>query len=530
MGKPWEAYAHLVPKPEGKKEPWKAKFKPIDSKSTEELMDDNFQPSASQGFGVGGFLGLTANLGDEALGRISALKEIATTDKTMADYSDLVKQEVKTAREAFGHTRKKHPVATAGGEIAGNIALSSVPIFNASKGVALARYGRAGLQGAVSGYGASESEDAKGLLADAALGAGGQMIGQGIGEGVSKGLGVANETAKGLGSRTKDYLAERAQKRAWKASGAMLKDYRGLEHTGRLQEGGQTLLNTGVVKLGSTVKSVAEKASEFVDHYGKKMGRIQDALDSIFEDVKSLNPSYTFQPQKAANRLKTELVDKYKGTAMEDALGPVTNEINRLLDYGSDSLSFSKARKIITSIDEFVNHTKEQSPQLDLLKRARGILNDELDSKVEKTLGLSGDKKQYQMWKHSKKMYGIMKTAKDMAEDRLLRSDANRLVSPSDYGTAIGGGVIAAGASDKNKMENALKYGVLTGGVNRLGRTFGPAIGAKALQGASKMVPKGLLNEAGRLTRQFGMDGGTAKVGEMVTRKSEKDRKSSRSK
>jgi len=98
-------------------------------------------------------LGITANLGDEALGRLSALKEIATTDKKLSDYDDLVKQEVGVAREAFGRTKEQNPVATGLGEITGAIALSSVPALNASKGLAGARYARAGLQGAASGYG-----------------------------------------------------------------------------------------------------------------------------------------------------------------------------------------------------------------------------------------------------------------------------------------------------------------------------------------------------------------------------------------
>lgn len=494
---------------------WRSRAVPVQAapekeETTQDLVKKNFQSSKGESFGAGGAQGLLFNFFDELYGAaqhpVGAAKKVAgllgydtTGDKDVANYE----RERDTARQAFDAAREQNPGSYVAGEVTGALAGSAAPVLNVGKVASVGgRLARAGMIGGVAGAGGSTADSAKGLLVDTGIGAGGGVAGQGIGEGIGKvisrarGAGTTKLPAKPGESVTKpnvlnpiaNRLSDRAEKRAVKASGAMLGDFRALDNKGRLNETGRMLLDKKVVTPMATLKNVSDRAGKLINTEGNKILQVENALDEKFDDM--LNSEVRdklFNPQRAAERLRRELVEEHAGTAMEEAIPLVEKEINRLMARGNKPLNFKEARRIKKALDKFIDHSKEQTPQKELLKQARGIINNEIENAVEAV----GEATKYPLlnkWKESKKIFGIMKDVQEMADDKLFRADANRYISPSDYGMGVGGGLLGAmsGGEDSNKLERGLIYGGLVGGANRFGRVYGPALGAKLLDSAAK--------------------------------------------
>lgn len=86
----------------------------------------------------------------------------------------------------------------------------------------------------------------------------------------------------------------------------------------------------------------------------------------------------------------------------------------------------------------------------------------------------------------AKKGYGAAKTVQSMASQREAREFANRLISPSDYGTGSAAG-LASMVMHGNPVEAALA-GIVAGGANKLARKYGNQLSAKQLDNLSKAL------------------------------------------
>lgn len=234
---------------------------PVDP--TEELMKENFKPSKLQSFGVGGLQGMLFNFGDEALGRLSALGEIAATDKTLKDYDELVKRETEVARSAFGRAKKENPMSHLGGEVTSMAAQSMIPALNAAKGTNLARATKAATMGAASGVGDSTADNFVDLSTDAGYGAAGGLLGMGI----DKGLGKATDKTVKAAKLAAENLAEMVPG-VTKAAREKFKP-----GTGR------ALLDQGLIKFGDTAKKFGDRAKGLLDETGEEIGSILQGLD-----------------------------------------------------------------------------------------------------------------------------------------------------------------------------------------------------------------------------------------------------------
>lgn len=482
-GAPWEDFAPSNNKTSsGPWDDYKPQFEPIEIGSADELVKQNFKPNALQSAIIGMGQGLYSNFGDELIGRLMAAKEIATTDKTISDWDSVVDKNVKDARDTFSLTKDKNPGSYFAGEVGGMIGQSAVPALNAAKGARVAQYSKAALQGGAAALGASDKDTLGERLPDAALGLIGGAGGKYIGDKVAGKL-------VDVGSKVVGKLQDRAQKRAVKAAGGMLKQYRSLMKQGRLNDTGQELLDRGLISVGDNTEKIAQKTASEVSKVGSALGEIQETL-----------PDNILNPMAVAQRLDDEIVKPAMGTANEDTIGAVVREIERLRKRGDTPLSFKEARRITKAIDDVVEHTREQSPSLEKLKQARGIINEEIERGAEKGLTETGRAADLEKWLGLKKSFGLLKGAKDMANDKVLREEANRFLSPSDYGMLATGGLLGAvGSGDEDRVANALKIAALSGGANRLMRVFGPALQAKLYDRLAKSVPKDSLNKAGEL-------------------------------
>jgi hypothetical protein len=159
-------------------------------------------------------IGLPVAVGGRVL---NELYNLATTDKKLEDIKEQFKKDYAKGRDEYREADKiaqeANPKTYIGGNIAGGVATSLIPVGGAVKGVGLV--GRAALEGAVAGAGYSEGQNAKEVLQDAVVGG---VVGGALGYGAHKlGQTITKNTANKLniGSDTKD-LQEKALKVATK--------------------------------------------------------------------------------------------------------------------------------------------------------------------------------------------------------------------------------------------------------------------------------------------------------------------------
>jgi hypothetical protein len=275
---------------------------PTAPRSVDELIEaykPQLEPKTS-GIGAaarGAVQGLSLGFADEITGAL----ESAFTKKTYTQARD-------ESRAAYKEAKDEHPLAFGVGELGGGLATLLVPGLNAAKGAKLAtQAGKAALQGAISGAGASEADDLGGVVSDAA---GGAALGAGL-QGAIGGLAgryIDSSVRRAATNTTKD-LAEGAiptfqrrfasmkdlafkelePDRAFMAAAKRAPEQaRDIAEAKARQFGGQTTpiydkldKEVGRVPLASIVGHIDSKIAEASKDYGDS-----GALSSALEEVK----------------------------------------------------------------------------------------------------------------------------------------------------------------------------------------------------------------------------------------------------
>lgn len=138
--------------------------------------------------------GASLGFADEITGGVSALYDVATTEKELSDIPDLYTQRRDESRAAYKEAEEQNPISYGAGQVAGGVASMAVP------GLGGANLAKLGATGAAYGLGASEEEDISGMAKDAALGglvgAGGGAVAKQVGNVAKRGLSSATNKAR----------------------------------------------------------------------------------------------------------------------------------------------------------------------------------------------------------------------------------------------------------------------------------------------------------------------------------------------
>ena len=367
-----------------------------------------------------------------------------------------------------------------------------------TQGTRAARAGKAALAGARMGavQAVGGGTDAEGQ-ADLATGDRDALEKQFLGgAGLGALFGAGGEEAADFLRRSAPKIRQMAGERATKATGTMLADQRKIaKRPGGVGAFGQQLLEDGVVSAGASLDDIAERAATKRSEYGKGIGDILGKLDDFADEAAKVPGAATTELpfgmdlDTFANRVRTELIEPMKRTstgAQDAAL--IEEELGRMLTHYGDKrfIPFKAANAEKSALDDVIyrgNKALSDDPRLKARQELRGILNSQIENDAEELVqkhmpNFKGE------FKNLKKNYGTMTEASRISEDKLSRNNANRILSPSDYGTGIGGAV--AGAATMGPAGMAL--GLVTGAINRIGRDRGPQMTAVGLNKLGKAL------------------------------------------
>ena len=384
--------------------------------------------------------------------------------------------------------RKENPISFGLGEFGGMVASPINKVGAAVRGgigatTALGRIGASalaeGAEGLLYGAGNTMSDAALGdyditaekMIAGVGLGGVLGLAGGGIGAGLAEGFkAVVPKVGKAIAG-IKEPLLEIRDLFGMKAAGAMGKDFRAAAHRDNTRELVDLLIDKGVMKAGGKVDDVADKAVELAAATGKRQGDLAALIESAGGSVNGAKVADEFDAL-AAKYLDGNVGDQGIGRRL-------TAEAEAIRAKGE--IPFTKAEEAKRGFDKFLEFGAEQGPMQEGLKKARGILNAEIEASAKKT-GLS----EVDQWLTAKKEMGLLAQVRDFSVARAEGLKANRFLSLSDHLVGVGGGVAGAVVGGYGGGTEGAIGGLALGLSNKLLRERLPALIALAADKIAK--------------------------------------------
>lgn len=350
----------------------------------------------------------------------------------------------------FKQRREENPIASGVGEFAGMLAS---PINKVGAGVrgglaaktAIGRIGAAaageGVEGLLYGAGNTLSDAALGnqeltgekLAAGIGLGGLLGLAGGGVGAGLGEGFKAVTGGVGKMLAKASDPLLEIRDLFGMKAAGAMGKDFRAAAYRDNTRELVDLLVEKGVMKAGGKVDDVAEAATKLAKDTGDRQGQLAAKLEQAGAVVDG---------GKVAADLDALAAKYAAGNVGDQAIATrLAKEAELLRTQGA--IPFTKAEELKRGFDKYLEFGAEQSPLQEGLKRARGILNGEIEASAKKLALPEVDD-----WLKAKKEMGLLAQVRDFSVARAEGLKANNTFSLTDRlasGAGMVGGAVIGG-------------------------------------------------------------------------------------
>lgn len=347
-------------------------------------------------------------------------------------------------RRRLANIKEEEPTAALVGDVGGGLAQGALAAFAAGPAAAASMRALplAGRVAAGSGFGAewaalnasgyADDGDRLQAAADAApigaaLGGAGELVGAG-----AQAAGRAVQRFAPAFQRTADAQLLRQ-------GGAMKADLDRMADTGGLAKYAEGARRLGI---GGTMKSLDDWASDATRLAGDPTASpaIPGALNQAREAIVARAGGAGVDPQALGNRLGGLLPQYPAGPGTSAMRGAVTDAASeaRAMAPAGQTAPFADVNRVRQLWGEGTNFA-QGSPQAGIRKNVYGALNEELESTLSAADPGAGEK-----WRQLGRDEQVAITLRDIAKDRQRGLASNRVMSPTDYIAAGGGGFIGA--------------------------------------------------------------------------------------
>ena len=462
MAGPWEKYQ---PQKSSGGGPWERYASPEDSlpKSYDPTPSGN---AALEGFGQGVAMGYLPQLQAAAEPLMTKGLDLLTGQDVSKDLPSYIERRDENILRNQ-NLQEEFPVSYGAGQIGGVVA--SAPGYGKLLGKAIPA--GTGLLGKTAS--AAAGGGAQGLLQNPGdtLGQAGDLqidermgnakMGLMLGGGAQLGASAIKKSADVIANGP-NALRKLSQGKAFKSSGAMLKDFRKAMGRGRVEQLGQEMIDSGMVQPGMTFDDVARSSVELKQKVGSEIGGIYDKVKN--SAIIKVNPN-------DIGKLLTEAVSdpktmpKIGAEAYAESMQKVINQVVESGDQLSDPRHLND---LIGELDDMINYSKRandlpavQQGYSRMRQALRGAVNKIVDSVGTAT----GDKAMESQLRALNQKYGNYSEISSIARDRVARESANQFFSLTDKLAGVGGAVGAGAASSlaQGDIEGTAK-GLLVGG------------------------------------------------------------------
>lgn len=413
-------------------------------------------------------------------------------------YTELRDQYIKEGQSL----QESNPVAYIGGGIGGSIA-SGIAIGGAlnaaSKGAQAATIGSRALTaaktgatvGAIRNPGDTEGEVNPLQLQDRALNAGKDALTSVAIQGAGEAIGAAAKAVKDSPKVIKAW----SQIKAYKASGAMLKDFRKSFGNRKVSEIGQTMIDKKIVSMGDDVADIAKKADLAKEDVGQSISKIYEDADDVLStvDPKNLNPDQVraltvseVDLGNFANAYKADLLKRFKGlSGSSTVVSRISKELDDIAVNGKVSLK--KLQEVRRSIDEQINFSKSTQELKGVQEELLGMrskLQDIAKQRLVAVDKVTGGNAARSLVKANKEYSNLAEISK-IANDRVARDSSNAAFGLRER---ISGGAGAVVGGMIGGIPGAAVGGVVGSITTKLARNYGTPFVAIASNRAARAL------------------------------------------
>lgn len=331
-------------------------------------------------------------------------------------------------------------------------------------------------------------------LSNAGMGGAFGAAGQSVGEFVAKSGATIKNAPKTLEKLSKI--------KAFKAAGAMLKDFRNARGDKAAEEVGETLLKKGIVSAGDSLEDIAGKTVIAKTEAGQ---RIRDVYSQVKQTLD--NPNLILKPKEArlldstklngekiAGDIRVRLLKTQKATVGSSEVKGKIDEILADITALGDDVNIADMLAARNSLDKRINYGKKVG-ELPLLQQQMSAARQEITKAIQNRVRAVGvvtkDKSLINTLKEANKEFGQLSMVEDFATDKISRENANRFFSLGDRLGSVSGATIGAlsGDTPEEKIKNGL-IGLATGAVaEKYGRYSLPMI-SRAAKGLGEALKK----------------------------------------
>lgn len=497
----------------------------------------SFDPSAAlQGFGSAASLGY--------LPQLQAAAGLLTPDPNASLNKDLESKgfKIEEPKETYLSLRDKaigeqeklkqeSPVSYGVGQLGGAIASAApvsrglmaagklAPIGIQKAAQALPAIGKAALGGAATAA-VSNPGDVSGVVdplqeearEEAALSGG--ITGGALGA-----VGSALKKTGDFIARAPAALKDWAELKAFSSSGAMLKDFRKSMERGKIGEIGREMIKNKLVTPGATFEDVADNSSKLKEKFGKVIGDIYDKVDEQLQNPATLQGldktklaglnKTKLNAQGFARTLKNQFADELSSKpGGTKAMSSIESYLDELAANGKNA-NIGQLQEFKEGIDDILKYNRslmEEPINKQYLFKMRDFLKDRIQDRVD-ALDKAFGKESLKTLKEANRQYGIWAEVSRISRDRVLRENANRMMSLSDTIAGGAGSTIGAITGSAAGPAGAIKGAMLgsaAGAANKGARLYGKPLlvsgamnAAESLESLPSPVSKGLQGAGG---------------------------------
>ena len=308
------------------------------------------------------------------------------------------------------------------------------------------------------------------------------------------GMETVGKAAKAL-KNSPGTLKNWSQVKAFKTSGAMLKDFRKAFGRKKVNEIGQTMIDNKLVALGDDVADIAKKSEIMKADVGNKIGSIYESADDA---ITKINPSKLSpdilkrlddtEPdmRRFATEFRAYIYNEFQGKAgSKGVLARIDDELETIATNGSVSLG--KLKEIRQSVDALVDFSKE-AKDLPGTQQALTDMRNKLNELAKNRLGviddINGTKLLRDLNKSNREFSNLAEITK-IAKDRVARDSTNAAFGLRER---ISGGAGAVVGGMIGGVPGAVAGGVIGSVTTKVAKEFGTPFVAIASNRAARAL------------------------------------------
>lgn len=315
---------------------------------------------------------------------------------------------------------------------------------------------------------------------------------------------AAAETIPALSKRVSEYLKKKANINAYEALAPRKRFVSQDLAKNKIEDIGEIALDRGIIKgMPRSKEELLSRASGLQEVSGKEIG---DTIESLSRKEADMLGQQAAEAQglaipgqslpkggiSKASISKALEEDLIKDIPLE-SVRKTNSAFQEMIDdfNQGEHLGIKEAQDLKVKLGNLIKWDRLPGADIPVEEQFYRSLYKNLNKGTEDAAEvLAGKFGGLDKLKDAKNVYGASKRMEEILKDKIAAEQANRFISPSDYGMGAAGAVVGGLTGDPEDRLKSAMIGASLGGANKLMRAYGSQVLAKSQNEISKLATK----------------------------------------